>query len=114
MMGCLNVCTKLQIHPLLVVHLSKTQAFQLGGFPVKKKSSISFIKLKPHHHYYSTSSFHCRSQLSSEEIAHVASAAYGVLLLGGGLFACTSLLSLSSLSQVYKMGYLVIMLSSIV
>lgn len=88
-MDCSSVCTiyeKLQIHPLLVAHQPKTrttQPFQLG-ISVKKRSSISYIKT-PHRHYYS--SFQCRSQLSSE-IAPVASAAYGALLLGGGLFAC--------------------------
>lgn len=98
MMGCWSVCTKLQMQPLLLANQPETrttQAFQLG---VNKKTCVSYVKVKPHHHhYYSTSSFHCRSHLSSEEIAPVASATYGVLLLGGGLFAYTRTESKGSL-----------------
>ncbi|KAK1379217.1 protein FATTY ACID EXPORT 4, chloroplastic [Heracleum sosnowskyi] len=54
---------------------------------------LLFINLKQEQHKH----FNWGSQLTSEEIAPVASAAYGVLLLGGGLFAYTRTQSKGSL-----------------
>lgn len=83
-----SVCTLYKHQPLLLHHPPQPKTpprrpFQLG-ISVKKTTSISYIT-KPHHH--NSSRFRCTSLLTSE-IAPVASAAYGVLLLGGGLFAC--------------------------
>ncbi|WOH11666.1 hypothetical protein DCAR_0831156 [Daucus carota subsp. sativus] len=82
-----SVCTLYKHQPLLLHHPPQPKTpprrpFQLG-ISVKKTTSISYIT-KPHHH--NSSRFRCTSLLTSE-IAPVASAAYGVLLLGGGLFA---------------------------
>ncbi|KAL1805338.1 protein FATTY ACID EXPORT 4, chloroplastic [Daucus carota subsp. sativus] len=92
-----SVCTLYKHQPLLLHHPPQPKTpprrpFQLG-ISVKKTTSISYIT-KPHHH--NSSRFRCTSLLTSE-IAPVASAAYGVLLLGGGLFAYTRTQSKGSL-----------------